>query len=101
VVYNVVQVSFRQRLCPPGLLGRMNASVRFIVFGTMPVGGLLGGVLGEWLGVLPALWIATAGGFLACLPVLLSPLLTMGDLPDELDATTPPTPAPVGGSDAG
>ncbi|WP_138732882.1 MFS transporter [Modestobacter excelsi] len=85
VVYNVVQVSFRQRLCPPRLLGRMNASVRFIVFGTMPVGGLLGGVLGEWLGVVPALWVAVGGGFLACLPVLLSPLLTMGDLPDEED----------------
>jgi MFS family permease len=93
VVYNVVQVSFRQRLCPPGLLGRMNASVRFIVFGTMPLGGLLGGVLGEWLGVLPALWLAVAGGLLACLPVVASPLLTMGDLPDALDASTP---APVG-----
>jgi predicted MFS family arabinose efflux permease len=101
VVYNVVQVSFRQRLCPPGLLGRMNASVRFIVFGTMPIGGLLGGVLGEWLGVVPALWLATAGGFVACLPVLLSPLLTMGDLPDELDATTPAAGAPVGSPGAG
>ena len=101
VVYNVVQVSFRQRLCPPHLLGRMNASVRFIVFGTMPIGGLLGGVLGEWLGVLPALWIATAGGFLACLPVVLSPLLTMRDLPDELDAATPADGAPVGSGSPG
>jgi MFS family permease len=98
VVYNVVQVSFRQRLCPPRLLGRMNASVRFIVFGTMPLGGLLGGVLGEWAGVVPALWVAVAGGFVACLPVLLSPLLTMGDLPDELDATSA---VPVGSVDAG
>jgi MFS family permease len=88
VVYNVTQVSFRQRLCPPGLLGRMNASVRFIVFGTMPLGGLLGGVLGTWLGVVPALWVGVAGSALACLPVVLSPLLTMGDLPDSLDATS-------------
>ena len=77
VVYNVVQVSFRQRLCPPALLGRMNASVRFIVFGTMPIGGLLGGVLGELARRLPALWVAAAGGFVACLPVVLSPLLGM------------------------
>ncbi|MCZ2831106.1 MFS transporter [Modestobacter sp. VKM Ac-2986] len=97
VVYNVTQVSFRQRLCPPGLLGRMNASVRFIVYGGMPLGGLLGGVLGSWLGVLPALWIATAGGLAACLPVLLSPLLTMRDLPRELDVTA----APVGSGSAG
>ncbi|WP_157499045.1 MFS transporter [Geodermatophilus sp. Leaf369] len=88
VVYNVVQVSFRQRLCPPALLGRMNASVRFIVFGTMPVGGLLGGVLGTALGVVPALWVAVAGQLLAALPVLLSPLLGMRDLPDALDATS-------------
>ena len=85
VAYNVVQVSFRQRLCPPVLLGRMNASVRFIVFGTMPLGGLLGGVLGTWLGVLPTLWVAAAGGFVACLPVVLSPLMSMDALPDEWD----------------
>ncbi|MFQ1003992.1 MFS transporter [Modestobacter sp. SSW1-42] len=97
VVYNVTQVSFRQRLCPPRLLSRMNASVRFIVFGTMPVGGLLGGVLGEWLGVLPALWVAAAGGAVACLPVLLSPLPGMRDLPRALDATA----APVGSGGAG
>jgi MFS family permease len=86
IVYNVTQVSFRQRLCPPGLLGRMNASVRFIVFGTMPVGGFLGGVVGTWLGVVPALWIAVAVAFLAAVPVAASPLLRMRDLPDEWDA---------------
>jgi MFS family permease len=100
VAYNITQVSFRQRLCPPALLGRMNASVRFLVFGTMPLGGLLGGVLGSWLGVLPALWIAAAGQLLAALPVALSPLIGMRDLPDELDATTPAA-APVGSGAAG
>ena len=50
VVYNVAQVSFRQRLCPPALLGRMNASVRFIVWGTLPLGGLLGGTAGGMAG---------------------------------------------------
>ena len=58
IVYNVAQVSFRQRVCPPPLLGRMNASVRFIVWGTMPIGGLLGGWLGTHLGVLPTLWVS-------------------------------------------
>jgi MFS family permease len=85
VVYNVTQVSFRQRLCPPHLLGRMNASVRFIVFGTMPLGGLIGGALGMWIGVLPTLWLAVGGQVLAALPVVLSPLLGMRDLPDEWD----------------
>jgi MFS family permease len=85
VVYNVTQVSFRQRLCPRPLLGRMNASIRFIVWGTMPIGSLAGGVLGEALGIRPVFWIGVAGSALAALPVLFSPLLTMGDLPRELD----------------
>jgi MFS family permease len=95
IVYNVTQVSFRQRLCPPGLLGRMNASVRFIVYGTMPVGSLLGGALGTWLGLVPALSIAVAGSFLAAVPVVFSPLLRMRDLPDEWDGGRVPEAAPV------
>ena len=100
VVYNVAQVSFRQRLCPPALLGRMNASVRFIVWGGMPLGGLLGGLLGTHLGVLPTLWVAVAGTALATLPVLLSPLVRMRDLPGpEPLATVPaPTTTPSGPS---
>ena len=100
VAYNITQVSFRQRLCPPALLGRMNASVRFLVFGTMPLGALLGGALGSWLGLVPTLWIAAGGQLLAALPVALSPLIGMRELPDELDETTPAA-APVGTPAAG
>ncbi|KRD44519.1 MFS transporter [Cellulomonas sp. Root930] len=81
IVYNVAQVSFRQRVCPPPLLGRMNASVRFIVWGSMPIGGLLGGWLGTHLGVLPTLWVSVAIMALAAVPVVVSPLLGMRDLP--------------------
>jgi MFS family permease len=87
VVYNITQVSFRQRLCPPALLGRMNASVRFIVWGSMPIGGLVGGVLGGRIGIVPTIWVAAVGHLAAALPVLLSPLVRMRDLPRELDAT--------------
>lgn len=85
VVYNVAQVSFRQVICPDRLLGRMNASIRFVVWGTLPLGGLAGGVLGEWLGIREALWIAAAGEALAVLWVLLSPLRGMRDLPIDQD----------------
>lgn len=90
VLYNVAQVSFRQRVCPPALLGRMNASVRFIVWGTIPIGGVLGGWLGTHLGVVPTLWVAVAITALSVLPVLISPLLGMRDLP----AAPVPEPAP-------
>ncbi|MCA0146647.1 MFS transporter [Blastococcus sp. LR1] len=91
VVYNVVQVSFRQRLCPPALLGRMNASVRFLVYGTMPLGALLGGGLGTWIGLVPTLWIAVAGQALAAVWVVSSPLIGMRELPDD-DALSPARP---------
>src|SRR3954468_3934347 len=86
VAYNIPQVSFRQRLCPPHLLGRMNAWVRFIVYGTQPLGALLGGVLGSTIGVLPTMWIAVAIEGLAAVWVVASPLMGMRELPRELDA---------------
>jgi len=85
VVYNVTQVSFRQRLCPRPLLGRMNASIRFVVWGGMPFGGLVGGIVGQAFGARTVFWAAAAGALLACLPVLFSPLIRMRDLPKELD----------------
>jgi hypothetical protein len=57
VAYNVAQATFRQQLCPPRLLGRMNATMRFLTWGVMPVGALLGGSLGEVIGVRPTLWV--------------------------------------------
>ncbi len=72
--YNITQVSLRQAVTPDGLLGRMNASMRFVVWGTMPFGSFIGGVLGTALGLRATLWIAAAGGLIAVLWILLSPL---------------------------
>jgi len=80
-VYNVAQVTFRQHMCPDRLLGRMNASNRFLAWGTLPLGGLLGGVLGEWLGIRNALWVAAAGLVLSVLWLLFSPLRGLRDVP--------------------
>ncbi|WP_203898039.1 MFS transporter [Virgisporangium aliadipatigenens] len=74
VAYNVTQVSYRQRICPDHLLGRMNATMRFLMWGTTPVGGLLGGVLGTAIGLRPTLWTAGALLVVATLPLVLSPL---------------------------
>jgi len=79
VAYNISQASFRQMLSPPRLLGRMNATMRFIVWGTMPIGGFLGGVLGSWLGDRNAIWAAAIAEMLAPIWVLASPLLRMRD----------------------
>lgn len=81
VIYNVSQVSFRQRICPPRLLGRMNASIRFIVWGLMPIGALIGGFLGSTLGVVPTMWIAGALMVGSVSIVVFSPLSRMRELP--------------------
>ncbi|WP_033293386.1 MFS transporter [Amycolatopsis jejuensis] len=83
ILYNIAQVSYRQAITPDRLLGRMNASVRFVVWGTMPLGGLLGGALGEWLGLTGALWTAMAGQVAGALWVVCSPLRHLRDLPKE------------------
>jgi Na+/melibiose symporter-like transporter len=90
VIYNITQVSFRQRLCPKPLLGRMNASVRFLVWGPMPIGALLGGVAGRAIGVVPTMWIFAGVAVLAAAPVILSPLMHMRELPREMDALSDP-----------
>lgn len=81
VVYNIIQVSFRQGITPDSLLGRMNATMRFLVWGTTPLGALLGGGLGQAFGPRTALWVAGVAGLLPFLPLLLSPLRTMRTLP--------------------
>jgi MFS family permease len=98
VVYNVTQLSFRQGLTPERLLGRMNATMRFLVWGTMPLGGLAGGVLGQLFGARTALWVAAAGGLLAFLPVVLSPLPTMRELPTGGEPEQVATPVRSGGT---
>jgi predicted MFS family arabinose efflux permease len=60
VVSNVVAGSFRQEYCPPAMLGRVTASMRFLAFGAIPLGALLAGALGTALGVRNALWIVLA-----------------------------------------
>lgn len=90
VVYNVTQLSFRQAVTPERLLGRMNATMRFLVWGTMPLGAFIGGVLGQWLGARTTLWIGFGGACLAFLSTFLSPLRSMRELP-----TRPAVPAEI------
>jgi MFS family permease len=82
VVYNINQVSFRQRLCPDRLLGRMNATMRFVVWGVLPLGALIGGLLGSIAGLRATLWVGAAGQALAGLWLAVSPMRTMREFPD-------------------
>ena len=81
VVYNINQVAYRQAMCPPQMLGRMNATIRFLVWGTMPLGALAGGALGSAIGNRQALWFALIGEVASTIWLLASPLRTARSLP--------------------
>ncbi|MDX8053966.1 MFS transporter [Lentzea sp. BCCO 10_0798] len=85
-VFNVSNLSFRQAICPDHLLGRMNASVRFLMWGALPLGAVVGGVLGTALGARWSLVIAAAGFLCAALVLLASPLRKLRDLPQAVTA---------------
>ena len=92
VVYNVNQVSLRQAIVPLKVQGRMNASMRWLVWGTLPAGTFLGGVLAVVYGLRGAITIAAFGGLLAGVWVLLGPvrrLKTIPSMPEEPQTLTP------------
>jgi len=88
VVYNVVGLSLFQAITPDRLLGRMNASRRFVVWGVIPLGSLTGGLLTTWIGLRPTLFVGAVGASLAFLPILFSPVRSLREVPDEEPALT-------------
>ena len=91
VVYNIAQLSYRQLICPPELLGRMNAAIRWIVWGTLPLGGLVGGILGSAIGIRPTIWVGVVGCWASSFWVVFSPLRTMRDIPGQVSKASPGT----------
>jgi len=76
---NVAVISLRQLLAPGHLLGRTNATMRFLTWGTMPLGAFAGGVSGTWLGLRSTMIVAGAGLLLPPVLLLISPLRRVRD----------------------
>jgi MFS family permease len=91
VIYNVAQISLRQAITPPELQSRMNATMRFIVWGTIPIGSVLGGILATAMPIRAALIIAAVGTAASFLPVVLSPLRSLREIPPEAAVGRSPT----------
>jgi MFS family permease len=81
-IYNINQVSLRQAITPERMQGRMNATMRFIVWGTIPIGSILGGFLGGAIGLHQTIWISAIGGLFVFLPILLSPVPALKRIPE-------------------
>ncbi|WP_272918488.1 MFS transporter [Nocardiopsis alba] len=80
---NVLGVSLRQRMTADRLLGRMNATFRFLLTGALAIGAALSGVLGELIGVQATLWVGGVFMATAFIPVFLSPVVKLRELPEE------------------
>ena len=82
LLYNINQVSFRQTIVPIRLQGRLNATMRTIVWGTLPLGGLAGGILGQAYGLQTGILLAAIGESFAFLWVLFSPMRDVKTMPE-------------------
>ena len=85
-IFNVNQLSLRQSITPDHQQGRMNASIRFVMWAVVPIGALAGGWLGESIGLLPTIWIGVAGTTLASLWIFLTSVRTLRSAPEPLAA---------------
>ncbi len=82
VAGNIIKDTFRQTYTPRHLLGRVVTGMHLINYGTIPLGALLGGLLGTVLGLRPTMWIMTAALVLSTGILLTGPIRHHRDLPD-------------------
>jgi len=88
-VYDIGQLSLRQAATPGDLLGRMNATVRFINWGPIPLGAFAGGALAQLVGLRPVLWVAAAGCLLPTLVLGLSAVSRLAAMPSAQESRQP------------
>jgi MFS family permease len=89
VAYNITQVSLRQAITPERLQGRMNAAMRWIVWGTIPLGSLAGGVFATWWSYRTTVWIGAVGQIFSIAPIAVSSIRTVGEMPEPVVEPTP------------
>ena len=88
ILYNVTAISLIQAITPDRILGRANASRRFVVWGVVPLGGFIGGALASTIGLRETMVVGALGGLLTIVPILISPLRSVGKM-SELEPLEP------------
>jgi MFS family permease len=89
VVFNVTAISLQQTLTPDWMLGRLTASRRFLVWGTIPLGSIAGGALGSTIGLRETLLLGSVAACLCFVPLVFSPLRsirTLEGMPEAVPA---------------
>jgi len=99
ILYNVTAISLIQAITPDRILGRANASRRFVVWGVVPLGGFTGGALASTIGLRETMVVGALGGLLTIVPILVSPLRSVGKM-SELEPLEPQSSAIASASSA-
>ena len=86
VIFNVNGISLYQTHVPPRMLGRMNASRRWIVWGIIPLGKVLGGGLAATIGLRTTLWVGAAISTAAAAALLAKPILSLATVDGDARA---------------
>jgi predicted MFS family arabinose efflux permease len=82
IAFNVTQVSLRLAITPDRMHGRVNATMRFVMWGVTPFGALAGGLLATTaIGLRGTLLVAGIGVLVAFVPLLARPLRTVRSIP--------------------
>jgi MFS family permease len=88
-MYNVAAITMRQTVTPRRVLARMNATYRMLLFGAPLFGALLGGLLGDALGLRPALVVSLIAMTSPAAWIAFSPVFRLREMPSG----PPPEPA--------
>ena len=80
-IYNINQVSLRQAITPSHIQGRMNATVRSIIRGTVPVGSFVGGFLGTQFGIVPTLIVGALVSAMGVIFLFTQPVRALREIP--------------------
>jgi MFS family permease len=87
MILDITAGAMMAALIPEGLRSRVSGAFMVVNYGVRPIGSLAGGAVGAWLGLRPALWIATIGALAGILWLLPSPMLKLRELPEPGDTT--------------
>jgi MFS family permease len=82
MILDITGASIKAALVPDRLRARVSGAYMVVNYGVRPVGAILGGALGTWIGLRPTLWIATVGAILGALWLLPSPVPRLRELPE-------------------
>jgi MFS family permease len=86
MILDIAAGAIKAALVPDRLRARVSGAYMLVNYGVRPVGSLVGGALGTWIGLRPTLWIASVGAIAGVLWLLPSPVVRLRELPEPEEA---------------